>query len=1050
MTRSLRFVFILVLTSALGLLSYAQNGTITGKVLDESTGEALIGAAAVIEGTTIGTVTNVDGIFVLSNIKAGKIELTVSFIGYKKIVRELTIGANETVTSNFNLLADMMQLDELVVIGYGTKRKKEITGSIVSVKSDELRDVGATDAISRIEGRAVGTQLLNNNGLAGGEKSIRIRGTSSLLTSSEPLYVVDGVPIISGNTTDNGKFADGTSALAQINPEDIESMEILKDASAAAIYGSRSANGVVLITTKQGKKGDAKVDVNYYRGTSSETNRLALLNGPEYLKYAKQAYLNSALYDPETRLMDLSEASVLVAENNFYNDLPFGIDSAMAENTNTDWVDEMMRVGLVQNFNISTSGATDKTTYFLSGTYRDEKGILVGNDFVRTSGRVNITHQVKDWLQVGTNFNITNTKINRVPTSWAGGLGTAQSRSLPIMPIDTNGVYFAPRSGVNVVAFNENFNYVADATSILSNVFAKFDITDHLSFRSDYGLNDYYLREETYQGTITQEVAEANDRRLHIINWNWINTLQFKKDFNAHSLTALGGSQLSASEDIGSYVTGTDFPAPSLQLPGNASTRDGGTWHEAYRFSSLFGRLAYDYSDKYYMDFSVRYDGSTRFGKDHRWGVFPAGSVGWIISEESFWPSEFISFLKLRGSYGLTGNAEFGNFQWFGSYYSTKYNETPGIGYSRIENPELAWEKTLQQDIGIDFAFMQGRVNGGFDYYIKNTTDMLMDVNIPATSGALTVTRNVGAMDNYGFEFFITSRNIVKEHFKWTTDFNIARNKNKIVKITPTEIAGETFGNNYAVQGETIGAWKLVEWYGIANAYSQVTVTDWATDEQTETIQKDIEILPGEELFVNHWGEITNEFDFDRDAKIQGNPYPDYFGGINNTFMIYDFDFSFLFTFSLGQEVYRDDGKFLEGGFDGNWNQMTNAMNAWTPANPEDPREEWVPAFDTDVPMAFWQQDNRNYNSTRYLSEASFVRLKTVVFGYTLPIRLARKIGFSKMRVYFNGQNLLTFTNYPGWDPEVNRDASGNTTRGVTYLSPPQVKSYNFGVNLTF
>jgi outer membrane receptor protein involved in Fe transport len=372
-----------------------------------------------------------------------------------------------------------------------------------------------------------------------------------------------------------------------------------------------------------------------------------------------------------------------------------------------------------------------------------------------------------------------------------------------------------------------------------------------------------------------------------------------------------------------------------------------------------------------------------------------------------------LSFLKLRGSYGMTGNASIGNYSYFGSYYATQYNGESGIGTGNIANPFLGWEKVSQYDIGLDWGILDGRISGGFDWYNKLTTDMLLDVNIPETSGSSSVTRNVGSMMNRGFEMFITSNNLTGK-LKWKTELNLARNYNEILDIQGQIIAGETYGNNFAQEGYPIGAWRLVEWAGI--------------DPET-----------GGELFINQeTGEKTLEYNYARDAIVTGNPYPDFFGGMNNILTWKNFDLNILFTWAVGQEVYRDDAKFLEGGLDGNWNQTTKVLDAWTPEN-----------TDGTVQRLTWQPDNRNYNTTRYLEDASFLRLKDLTFGYNLPESWANRIKVKNARIYFKGQNLWTLTNFTGWDPEVNRDASGNTTQGVTYLSPPQIKTIMVGINIT-
>lgn len=1020
-------VHYVVLTALLSLLissTFAQTGMVKGTVTDLN-GEMLIGANVYIEGmTTKGTITDVYGNYVLESVPVGQVKLISSFIGYLKDEKTVTVIDGKTVTVDFVLVEDIMQLDELVVIGYGTKRKRDITSSIVKVKADEMQNVSVPTFESALQGRTTGVQVTSDNGMAGGGVTIRVRGTSSLMASSQPLYVVDGVPIITGSYTTSNGYPDKSNALAQIDPSDIESIQVLKDASAAAIYGARSANGVVLITTKHGKQGKTKFNVGYYTGVSDVTKRLDILDGPDYLKYTKQAWTNSNKGTEqeyyENLPFNIYNPSITVNPD-YSGDADGGIyrtNKDVIDNTNTDWIDLMLRKGSVQQANVSASGGDAKTTYYLGGAYRDEKGVIISNAFKRVNGRMNLEHKATEKFSFGSDIAVTYTKNNRVPTGWAGGLGTAQSRALPLMPVyNADGSFFGPRSGVNTIAEDENINYQANTMSLLGKIFAKYQITDDLTFNTDFGLNNLYLRENKYVGTITQEDAFSMDRRVEVSSYNTNTTLNYDKHFgDDHHLTAMAGMSVQKNNQYESEFNSSQFPSPTLQNPNSGVKKGGYDYESEYGFISYFNRESYSYKGRYLASFSIRYDGSSRFGIDNQYGWFPSGSVGWIISDEGFMQGiSFLSILKLRGSYGLTGNAEIGNYRSFGTYYTTQYNGESGIGVGNIANPNLGWEKTAQTDIGIDYGFFDGRISGGFDYYYKSTTEMLLNVNVPQTSGSSSVIQNVGKMENKGVEFFIDAR-ILTGDFTWTTNFNIGHNSNEIIDINGQILAGENFGNNFAVEGKPIGSWRLVEYAGV--------------DEAT-----------GQPLFINQeTGEATTEYNFDRDAIVTGNPYPDFYGGINNSFSFKNFDFSALFTFSSGQDVYRDDGKFFQGGNIGsNWNQMQLIENSWQ--NPGDI---------TDEPQLLWDGTGSTYNTTHYLSEASYIRLKTISFGYNLPKSFARRLKIDNARIYINGQNLLTFTDYPGWDPEVNRDGSGNITQGVTYLSPPQIKMVTFGLTLDF
>jgi TonB-linked SusC/RagA family outer membrane protein len=508
---------------------------------------------------------------------------------------------------------------------------------------------------------------------------------------------------------------------------------------------------------------------------------------------------------------------------------------------------------------------------------------------------------------------------------------------------------------------------------------------------------------------------------VQIENYTNVISLNFNKTLNKHDITGFLGYQIQDSRNYTDWLTGVDAPSISLQQPGSGSRIEGGSYTTSYGFMSFIGRVGYAFNNKYYLTVSLRSDASSRFGPGKKWGWFPAVSVGWTVTQEKFFPEsikKILSYFKIRASNGLTGNSEIGDFSYVGLWQGATYL-TPGIKIQRVGNPDLHWEKTAQRDIGCDFGLWNGRLSGGFDYYYKLTTDLLIPVSVPQTSGTSSVQMNVGRMYNQGIEFFLTSNNLVGK-FKWQTEFNINHNKNKILDIEGQILAGENYGNNFAQEGYPIGAWRLVEYYGV--------------DPQT-----------GKELFVladgsiGPWDDSDPTF-FDKNSKVVGNPYPTWFGGLNNIFSWKGFDAAILFTFQWGNNVYRDDGKFIEGGQIGsNWNQMSTIENRWQ--NPGDEAE---------TPQLLWQNTYSTHNSTRFLDDGSYIRLKTVTIGYTLPVEWSKTIAMSSIRVYFVAQNWWMYTKYKGWDPEVNRDYSGNITQSVTYLSPPQAKTFTFGVNLNF
>jgi TonB-linked SusC/RagA family outer membrane protein len=1021
--------FLAVLGLFLTGMSYGQTGIVQGTVKD-SDGGVLIGATIMVRGTTQGTISDNNGQYTLTSVKAGEVVLQASYIGFSTQDVTLQVTAGATATADFVLSEDIEQLEELVVIGYGTKRKRDVTSSISSVKSDDLANSTESSFQNALQGRAAGVQITASNGMPGSAMTVRIRGTSSITSSSEPLYVVDGVPVITGNFA-NG-WADGTNTLSALSPSDIESIEVLKDASAAAIYGSRSANGVVLITTKSGNSGRTRFNAGYWVGVNRITHIPDMLNGSEYLKYGKIAWANSG--NDTTNNYQA-----------FYDNLPYGITREIADTTNTDWIDEMSRTGIVHQFNLSSSGGDVKNTFYIGGAYRDEEGVQLGNDYKKFSAKINFEHKANDVFSIGTKNTLVYELNRRVPTGWAGGLGTAQSRSLPIMPVyDVDGNFFAPRSGTNPVAYNADLDYGMNIYTLISTIYAQLNFTDWLSFRSEVAANIYNQMEKRYVGTITQEKAYSMDRRVLLTNINTNNYLEFNRSIkDAHFVNATLGMSVQSRKQYESLFQASDFPNPGLTNPTSGSIQSGSGYETGHGFLSYFARASYNYKSKYYATFSLRRDGSSRFGANYQYGWFPSGSVGWTVSEEPFLQGNpVLTYFKLRGSYGVTGNAEIGDFEYMGLWRAVNYVGTPGLEISKVENPDLRWERTEQYDVGTDFQLWNGRISGGFDYYFKKTSDLILNRPINQTSGQSSITANVGDLENQGVELFLTSHNLSSSsQLKWVTDLTFGRNTNVVTNTDNNQLAGENYGNNVVAEGYPIGTWELVEWAGIAREDQTVSVTDWIdfNDQDQGTTTKDVEIKAGDELFYNHWGELTNEFDFDRDAKFVGNPYPKFFGGLNNTLEWKGFDLGIFFTFSVGMQVYRDDGKFLDGGFDGNWNQTAIVMDAWSEDNPDGTAQK-----------LYWQPENRNYNSTRYLDEASYLRLKSLTIGYTLPSSLTNRFFVERLRIYVGGTNIWTLTDYPGWDPEVNRDGSGNITQGVTYLSPPQVSTVNFGIELDF
>ncbi|MEO0469477.1 MAG: TonB-dependent receptor [Bacteroidota bacterium] len=1024
--------------SAVASLSSVDQ-TVTGTIINATTNEPMQGVTVRVKEANVGALTDEKGQFQIK-VPAGKNVLLFSYIGFKN--QEVVLTGQTDL--NLRMEEDIASLDEVVVIGYGTEQRRYLTGAISKVGAEEVAAVPSSSVDAALQGRAAGVQVTNSSGLAGAPVTIRIRGTSSVQASSEPLYVVDGVPIVSGNFSTNNASgwqlatASESNALASLNPADIESIEILKDAAAAAIYGSRGANGVVLITTKQGKQGKTKFDFGYYSGISQETNRIEMLDGPTYLALAREAWDNSNadnLADNDPR-NDLEFDTSNDYEKFWDALLPTGLTREQAERTNTDWLDEVFRTGFLQEGNLSVSGGNEKTTFFVGGTYRDEEGMLRGDRFQRFNTRINLDHRLNQRVSVGARTAITFIDNDRIPVAWAGGIGTAQSVALPFVPIfNEDGTYFNPKSGANVVAELDNTEMNNKSNTVLGNVYAQVAILPNLSLRSDFGVNNIYKKEFYYKSAVIREQAIATSILSENLNWNTNHILQYTTTFGKHKLDVMAGLNALRNDFTANIIDGEGFPNPSLKNPENAATQTASINTSNFSFLSFLGRVNYRLGEKLVLGASVRRDGSSRFGPDNRWGTFPAASFAYILSEEPWLKdSKVLTFLKLRGGFGIVGNAEIGNYQYYGSYTTANYVNLPGLVVDVLDNPGLGWESTTQYDLGLDFGFWDGRIQGGADVYLKQTSNLLLEVDVSNITGANTVVTNIGSLENKGVEFFVTTRNTTG-NFKWTTDLNLAFNTNQVGELGPdVNLSPALLGAaGIIAPGEPVGVRHLVRWMGVASDDMTLDVTNPDTGEQEQ-----IQVRGGDELFLNQFDELTNIYDF-RDKVFTGNAYPTWTGGLNNSFSWKGFDLNVLMTFALGQDIENSEQRFQNYPFGYGWNAWNTLADPWRQAGDQ-----------TTVPRLTWRSPGRSYVSTRYLFNADFVRLKNLALGYTFPKSLSNQLGLDYVRIFVRGTNLLVLSDYPGWDPEYNRDETGNTGQGKSWLPSPQQRVFTAGINLSF
>jgi TonB-dependent starch-binding outer membrane protein SusC len=1031
----------IILPLLLSFTALSQTMQISGKVTSAENNSPLQGVTISIKGAGAKATTDKDGAFTIAVNKGAT--LIFSYTGYE----DMQVVVKDNPDLSVSLTVKSGTLDQVIVVGYGTARKKDLTGSIAKVDfANRVNNTVTPTLESGLQGRALGVQVIQANGTPGSAVRVRVRGQNSFTGSGDPLYVVDGVPIYSGDfsSTDgnvNNVRANNGNVLNTINPADIESIEVLKDAAASAIYGARGANGVIVITTKRGKSGKTKFNFGYSAGQSKATNKIDLISAQDWWTLYNEARVNDGNLpiDPNT--------TISINGMSFkYNDIA---------NVNTNWIDEVLRTGNVHDVTVSARGGNDKTQFFVGGGYKTEEGILKENKFTRINGRVNIDNQATKNFKFGIQSSITHNNNEQVPTSFSGGIGAAQSTALRIFPVyNADGSFFGTQfqnTGANPLARLKN-EYSTKSNRFMNNLYADVKISNALSFRAEYGLDYLDQFEERYDNKInryfnTTPLAARWERRLTVVNMNGNAYFTLNKLFaQRHSINVTAGSSIQNSRTKGIGFSpssgGVGFVndyfdettrnmtyAPGATANGPAIS--GYNERDFYRFLSYFARANYKLDNKYLFGASFRADGSSRFGSNHRYGYFPAVSAGWIISEETFLQNaKFISFLKLRSSYGFTGNSEIGNFQYLGTFSSTGgYLGINGITPTRLPNPDLSWEKARQFDASVEYGLFNNRISGSIGFYHKISTDALLAVpaQISATGiGSILVNAKDVKVRNAGLELELAVRIISKSDFTWTTELNIAGNRNKVLETgnIPPDGFGASAGDTRVIKGYPIGISFLAHSAGVNPA-------------------------TGNEMIYKLDGTIIDaltQSDITTNRQPAGNPFPDFFGGLNNILHYKNFELDFLFSFSQGNKIYDDGAKRQMGGFLGTWNQRTEVLNRWR--KPGDMTN--IPRL-TLTAASFAGSDR---NTTRFLFDASYIRLRNINLGYNFPPSLLEKVHISSAKLFVTGNNLLTITKYKGWDPEVIRygfsSGESNIAFDAPYLPTPQAKTIVIGINIGF
>ncbi|MEJ8801071.1 SusC/RagA family TonB-linked outer membrane protein [Pontibacter sp. H249] len=991
-----RLLFSLFIVLVLAVPAWAQQSrTVNGKVTDQSSGQGLPGVAVLVKGTTVGAATGADGTFSI-NVPGENNTLVFRYIGYT--TKEVAIGNSSSI--NVSISVNDKQLQEVVVVGYGTQNQRVSTQSVATVDALSFKDTPLTSPQQLLQGQAAGVQMTNSSGVLGAAANVRVRGVSSITAGGQPLYVIDGVPLNDGGYSFTQGASSGLNPLLNINPNDIESMSVLKDAAAVAIYGSRGANGVVLINTKSGSKGQkTQVNVDYFTGVSEATNQLKYMSAEEYRTF---------------------RTAVANARGTAVPSFGNGVDSY-------DWVDGVTQKGSISSYSLSARGGNDKTTFYVGGVYSDEEGFTIGNELKKLSGRLNLAHSVSDNVKIGVNYNLSNSDMRRVglENSTAAPLTGAYLQSPWVTPYGPDGNFQNTGFIVNSIAQDaltiNDFNLMRST----GNAFAEITFLNDFKIKTDWGI-DFVETDAKYRDPDILSPG-GYGYRSNIADNKWLttNTLNYNKFFDGHTIGALVGHSFETSRFDDMLVEGSGFASDDLPNVGSASTplstsATGSEW----ALESYFGRVNYDYNSKYLLEGTLRRDGSSRFGANKKYGTFYAVSAGWVLSEESFLQNVgFLNFLKLKTSYGTSGNDRIGNFAYLGLFAGgsgADYNGKSGLIPTTVPNPDLAWEETAQFDITLNATVFE-RLDIEASFYNKNTVSLLASQPYPYTTGFASATRNVGEMRNRGIDLMLTSRNITRPDFEWTTSLNMGFLKNEILSLPDNKdpegrnfISGSTAQR--AIEGESLNTFYLVRYVGV----------------NPET---------GNAEWLDKDGNVTTTYST-ANRVVAGSAIPDFTGGFTNRIRYKAFDLNTFFNFSYGNKVLIDGLRFTENMLSA-FNKSTDLLDYWTPEN----RDAFAPALNSPTLPNFAQL------STLHLQDGSYLRLKNVTLGYTLPQNLVAKSKvLSSARVYVMGQNLWTLTadNFRGPDPEVSANGGSNQVAGESFFALPQPRSITGGVNLTF
>lgn len=972
----------------------AQNRTINGRILDDK-GNPLSGVSILVKGTTLGVNTSSDGTYSIS-VPASAKTLIVSSVGLE--TSEINIGSKTVINST--LKSENKNLEEVVVVGYGTQAQKTRIQAASIIKADEFANTPILSPTQALQGRAAGVNMVNSSGLLGAAPNVQVRGASSLLGGTQPLYVVDGVPLNDDVLSGAQGGGSGLNPLLDLNPNDIESMTVLKDAAAVAIYGSRGTNGVILIKTKRGTNNQkTKVNLDYYTGLSNPTDRPQLLNGDQFRTFRNE-------YRVARNLAPLT--------------FPAG---------NFDWVNAVLRQGNVSSYALSAAGGSDRTRFYLGGSYFDENGFTIGNNIKRLSGRLNLDHDISRRIKVGANISMSNTNSDRigVENNTFAPL-TAATLFLPyVQPRDSAGAFVNTGFIANVIAIEALNTNDFRSGRTTGNAFMDVTLIDNLKFRTDWGIDNVQTEERSRSVNIVTAGGSASRGISQNRKWLTTNTLNYEKKLGDHFVGVLLGQSFEKTFFDNIFVSAAGFANDRLPNVSSGSTPTNTlASRSAYALGSYFSRLNYRFKERYLLEGSVRRDGSSRFGVNNQFGTFYAVSGGWIVSSEDFFKGvSFVNNLKLTTSYGTSGNdrigGDFPSRGLFSGGVSADYNGAPGLNPSQIPNPNLKWEETDQLDVGMSTSLFKSRINLDVNLYRKRTKNNLIGVPLPFTSGFPSVNQNIGRIENKGIDIELNTVNARSKNFEWNTSFNFGYLKNTVLSL-PTNKDEEgrdhlvISGAQRAIVGFSRNTFYMIRYIGVNPA-------------------------TGDAEWLNKDGKPTTT-PVAADRKVVGSAIPKFTGGFTNSFRFRDFDLSAFFNFAYGNKVLISGLEFTENLGTGSFNKSPKVLDYWR--KPGD--RTFAPSLASSTAPIF------NQSSTLQLQDGSYARLKTLSLGYKLPKAATDKIKFVRSaRFYVLGQNLFIIQNkdFRGPDAEVSANGGG-LAQGESFFALPQSRTYTVGVNISF